>query len=192
MPPKRLTKENVENLSEKMARKSIDIGHMPQTTQPQMRRLSKWDQRIVPGVQDRRFSTASRTSISGLSHSTKPAIPVRYENTFKTDPDTKFVSHRAKSVMYETMKDWLDGMEYSANVRNLTTSLTEEIKKKVKALGFQRYKYVVTVTICQEAEQSMQMVSRCMWNKDTDTFAEVVYHSKDMHAIATLYALYFE
>ncbi|KAH3850417.1 hypothetical protein DPMN_092828 [Dreissena polymorpha] len=195
IPTKRLTKENIESHSEEMAsRKSMDAGAMPlpQTTQPQMRRQSKWDPRLLAHVSDRRYSTVSRTSISGTSQTTKQGPPVKYENTYRTDPDAKFESHRAKNIMSQTLKEWLTGVEYSANVRNLTTGLTEEIKKRVKALGFNRYKYVVTVTICQDAKQSMQMVSRCMWNKDTDTFAEAVFHTADVHAIATLYALYFE
>ena len=189
MPPKRLTKENIDDHSAMMSRKSFESGPLPLTTQPQMRRPSKW----APSLADRRLSTVSRkTSISGQSYSTKPAIPVKYENTFKLEPDSRFESHRARNIMLATLKEYLDGTEYSASVRNVTTSLSEEIKKRVKALGYARYKYVVTVTVCQDAHQSMQMVSRCMWNKDTDTFAEAVFRSNDIHAVATLYALYYE
>ncbi|KAL4235686.1 Tctex1 domain-containing protein 3 [Mactra antiquata] len=195
MPPKaqgkRLTKENIESHSEALSRRSIDDGPgpMPQTTNAQMRRVSKWEPRLS---QDRRFSTVSRTSISGTSQTTKPGIPLRYENTFKTDPDKKFESFKVKNIMHQTLKEWLSGVEYSPNVRKLTTGLTDEIKKRVKALGFPRYKYVITVTITQDAKQSMQMVSRCMWNKDTDNFAEAVYRTADVHAVATVYACYFE
>lgn len=202
MPPKpqqarRLTKENIENHREHMSRKSFSEdgpGHVPllQTTHPQMRRQSKWDPRALHMNQDRRFSTISRTSISGASQTTKTGPLPKYENTYKTEPDVRFESYKVKKIMNETLKEWLTGVEYSPNVRKLTTGLTDEIKKRVKALGYQRYKYVVTVTICEDAKQSMQMVSRCMWNKDTDNFAEAVFKTADINAVATAYACYFE
>ena len=190
-PPKRLTKEN---LDEAMSRKSFEDGSvpMPQTTHAQMRRQSKWDTRLVPPLQDRRFSTVSKTSISGTSQTTRHGIPVKLDNTYKLEPDLKFETHRARDVMTQTMKEWLTGVEYSANVRTLTTGLSDEIKKRVKALGFKRYKFVVTLTIYQDANQSMQMVSRCLWNKDTDNFAEAVFRTTGMLAVATLYAVYYE
>lgn len=188
---RRLTKENLE---EAMSKKSSEEGTvpMPQTTHAQMRRMSKWDPKLVTHTQDRRLSTFSRTSISGTSQTTKHGIPVKLENTYKLDPDAKFESHKARDIMIQTLDEWLTGVEYNANVRNLTTALTDEIKKRVKALGFKRYKYVVTVTIYQDAHQSMQMVSRCLWNKETDNFAEAVFRNSDMLAVATLYALYYE
>lgn len=189
--PGHLTKENLE---EAMSRKSFDDGGvpMPQTTHAQMRRASKWDPRLVPPVQNRRFSTVSKTSISGASQTTRHGIPVKLDNTYKLEPDLKFESHKARDVMTQTMREWLTGVEYSANVRTLTTGLTDEIKKRVKALGFNRYKFVVTLTIYQDAHQSMQMVSRCLWNNDTDNFAEAVFRNSDLLAVATLYALYYE
>lgn len=94
--------------------------------------------------------------------------------------------------MSQTLNEYLKGVEYSPNVRKLTTGLTDEIKRRVKNLGYPRYKFVVMVTICQDAKQSMQMVSRCLWNKDTDNFAEAVFKDADLYAVATLYAVYFE
>lgn len=189
--PKRLTKENLE---EAMSKKSSEDGSvpMPQTTHAQMRRQSKWDPRLTAPMQDRRFSTVSKTSISGTSQTTRHGLPVKLDNTYKLEPDRRFQTYKAEKVMMDVMKEWLTGEEYNSNIRNLTTGITDEIKKRVKNLGFTRYKYVVTVTIYQDAQQSLQMVSRCLWNKDTDNFAEAVFKSSDMLAVATLYALYFE
>lgn len=193
---RRLTKENIEYGENNQRRKSIipndeglGSGLIPMTTHAQMRRPSRWDPRLL--AMDRRYSIASRASISGASGS-KQGPQIKYENTYKAEPDIKFESHKAKNIMAQTLNEWLSGVEYSPSIRKLTTGLTDEIKKRVKALGFARYKFVVTVTICQDAKQSMQMVSRCMWNKDTDNFAEAVYKTADVHAIATLYACYFE
>ena len=166
-------------------------GPTPQTTHAQMmRRASRFDPRLLQLTQDRRMSIYSRTSISGQSQSTKP---VKYENTYKLGPDAQIQVHKVRDVMKDCLKEWLgDVQEYSPQVRSMTVGLTDEIKKRVKNLGYTRFKYVVTVTICQDAKQCMQMVSRCLWNKETDTFAEAVYKTANLSAIATLYAIYFE
>lgn len=196
MPNKqRLTKENIESNSEAMDhRKSLtdDSTSMPQITQPQMRRASKWDTQLLRVPQERRFSIFSRTSISGASQTTKPLPPVKYENTFKIGPDNGFEAAKARGLIAQTLKEYLTGVEYPPNARKLTTLITEEIKKRVKSLGYARYKYVVTLTICPAARQSMQIVSRCLWNKDTDNFAEVTFKTANIYAVATLYACYFE
>lgn len=192
---RRLTKGNLLTVDQAMGkRKSVDEGReapAPQTTHASMmRRASRFDPRLLQITQERRMSIYSRTSISGQSQSTKP---VKYENTYKMVPDSEIQVHKVRDVMKDCLKEWLGGVDgYSPHVRNLTVGLTDEIKKRVKNLGYSRYKYVVTVTICQDAKQSMQMVSRCMWNKETDTFAEAVFKTGDICAIATLYAIYFE
>ena len=173
-----------------MPRKSEDGVPQPQTTHAQMRRMSKWDPQLLRLTGDRRMSIMSRTSISGTS-GIKP-VPVKYENTYKMTPDKSFETHKAKNVMLETLHEWLSGAEYSPNIRRMTTGISDEIKKRVKALGYSRYKFVVMVTICQDAKNSMQVVSRCLWNKDTDTFAEATYHTADIYALATLYAVYYD
>ena len=166
-------------------------GPTPQTTHAQMtRRASRFDPRLLALTQDRRMSIYSRTSISGQSQIIKP---VRYENTYKLAPDSNIEVHKVRDVMKDCLKDWLgDVQEYSPHVRSMTVGLTDDIKKRVKSLGYTRFKYVVTVTICQDAKQCMQMVSRCLWNRETDTFAEAVYKTANLCAIATLYAIYFE
>lgn len=191
-----MTKGNLLSVPDTLAvrRKSIEEGRegpVPQTTHAQMmRRASRFDPQLIQLTQQRRMSIYSRTSISGQSQSTKP---VKYENTYKLEPDSEIQVHKVRDVMKECLKEWLSNVDgYSPQVRNLTVGLTDEIKKRVKNLGYTRYKYVVTVTICQDAKQCMQMVSRCLWNKETDTFAEAVYKTADIYAIATLYALYYE
>ena len=193
--PRRLTKENINALdSMSNPRKSLDDSStsVPRMSQPLMRRPSKWDPSLIQATRDRRLSQVSRTSISGASGTTKPGPPVKYENTYKIEPDRKFQSYKAKNVIYDALKEWLTGVEYTPTVRQLTTGLSDDIKKRVKALGFGRYKYVVTVTIIQDAKQSMQVVSRCVWNKDTDTFAEATFKTADVYAIGTVYASYYE
>ncbi|KAH3850411.1 hypothetical protein DPMN_092822 [Dreissena polymorpha] len=70
--------------------------------------------------------------------------------------------------------------------------LTDLIKSRVKDMGFQRYKYVVTVTIGQDSNQGVRVVSRCLWNKDTDNYAETSYNKNGLCAEAAMYACYFE
>ncbi|KAH3733788.1 hypothetical protein DPMN_040223 [Dreissena polymorpha] len=59
-------------------------------------------------------------------------------------------------------------------------------------MGFQRYKYIVTVTDGQDSNQGFRVVSRCLWNKDTDNYAEASYNKIGLYAVAAVCACYFE
>ena len=96
-------------------------------------------------------------------------------------------------VIKEVLEECLDGEKYNpTQCRNLTQMLTDLIKNRVKDMGFHRYKLIVTVTIGQDSNQGIQVVSRCLWNKDTDNYAEAHYVKDGLYAVATVYALYFE
>ena len=58
--------------------------------------------------------------------------------------------------------------------------LSDNIKAKLKALGYERYKYIVQVLIGERRDQGVRMGTRCFWDSATDN--QVAYR--------TLYALY--
>ena len=168
-------------------------GHI---TTPNIRRASKLEPR--QSVQYRRMSQLSRSSVTGSSLGVNRHIglfPMRLQNTYKLEPDVKdkFKPGAVRLVIKEVLEECLDGETYNpTQCRNLTLMLTDLIKCRVKELGYPRYKYVVTVTLGQDRKQGLQLVSRCLMNKDTDRFAEFFYANDVLFAVATCYAMYFE
>ena len=192
---RRMTKGNLLvvpdqiNVRRKSFEEDMHGGPLANITHAQMiRRASRCDPSLIALTQQRRMSIyAKPVNIQ------RQEEEVRYENTYKLEPDSEVKVHKVRDVMKECMKEWLADVDgYSPQLSKLAVKLTDDIKKRVKDLGYTRYKYVVMVTICQDGKQCMQMVSRCLWNKETDTFAEAVYKTADIYAIATLYAIYYE
>ncbi len=55
--------------------------------------------------------------------------------------------------------------------------LSDNIKAKLKALGFERYKYIVQVLIGERRDQGVRMGTRCFWDSATDNQVGMVYTS---------------
>ncbi|XP_038568510.1 dynein light chain Tctex-type protein 2B-like [Micropterus salmoides] len=88
----------------------------------------------------------------------------------------KFKPAVVKECIRETVREQLSGMRYDPEqVPELSRSLADCIKGKVKNAGFDRYKIVVQVVIGEQRGQGVKMSSRCLWDSDTDNYAEDVF-----------------
>lgn len=166
------------------------------TTTPSIRRMSKMEPR--QSVQYRRMSQVSRSSVTGSSIGVNKHIifPMKLQNTYKLEPDPneRFKPDAVHHIIQEVLDECLDGEKYNpTQCRNLTQMLTDLIKGRIKDMNFSpRYKYIVTVTLGQDCNQGMSIVSRGLWNKDTDSYAEGVYAKDGIFAVATVYACYYD
>ncbi|XP_013408480.1 tctex1 domain-containing protein 1-B [Lingula anatina] len=119
---------------------------------------------------------------------------LQYENTYKMEPDVRFmagcVEKEAEDVLTERLKD----MKYDpATCKHLSQELAGIIMERVKLFAFKRYKFVVVVSIGSLKERpGMQFGSRCLWNKGTDSFANVKFANGSLFAVAMIYGLYYE
>ncbi|XP_006823288.2 dynein light chain Tctex-type protein 2-like [Saccoglossus kowalevskii] len=71
--------------------------------------------------------------------------------------------------------------------------LSNEIKAKIKELGYDRYKLVVEVTCIPHQNQSLRMASQCLWDEKWDEYVVVEYdRNSSMKIIALIFGIYFE
>ncbi|KAL3868897.1 hypothetical protein ACJMK2_041653 [Sinanodonta woodiana] len=195
----RLAVENSVSDDKSQKRMSIMMkdGEAP-LSGPNIRRISRFEPRssVQMGLSNRRMSQASRTSVSGTSIGTRPiGLPVKLQNTYRIEPNPseKFEPAVVSKMMKGVMESYLDGEKYDPKLcRNLAQNLSDVIKTRVKDLGYPRYKLICTVTIGQKTNQGMQMASRCLWNKDLDSFAEARYSKDELYAVAVVYATYYD
>lgn len=128
--------------------------------------------------------------------SEKVAKPtVKFENTYRTEPEDGkvFMPTRVENMMKETLERKLRTVKYTPDgCRIIATELTADIKSKVKAMEFPRYKIVCNVIITENKRQGLEIASRCVWNKDTDNFASYTYRNPTLIAVANVYGVYFE
>ncbi|CAF2414663.1 unnamed protein product [Rotaria sp. Silwood2] len=141
------------------------------------------------------------------STSTVPEVaiinPSPVAATYALGPTKKFDFSRAQKLLQLELTRRC--AKISRNVRydpklssDLAGDLAQQLRRVVKAdnLNYARYKIVVLISIIQTApnrqiHQSVALVSRCLWNRDTD--GSVTAQTKlgyDMVAIATAFAVY--
>uniref|UniRef100_A0A3P8WIM8 Dynein light chain Tctex-type 2B n=1 Tax=Cynoglossus semilaevis TaxID=244447 RepID=A0A3P8WIM8_CYNSE len=88
----------------------------------------------------------------------------------------KFKPAVVKECIREIVRERLSGVQYDPEqVSELSRSLADCIKDKVKSAGFDRYKLVVQVVIGEQRGQGVKMSSRCFWDADTDNYAEDLF-----------------
>lgn len=118
---------------------------------------------------------------------------VRYENTYKMEPDKRFQINEVKEIMEETLSSSLKDVKYEAvKCRALSKSLSHTICERVKLLGFSRFKIVSHVSIGQLKGQDVRVASRFLWDEKHDTWVDAVFTNSEIFAVAVVYGVYQE
>lgn len=126
---------------------------------------------------------------------TPASVPVKYENTYRTEPDEKsrFSPAKVEAILKEVLETRLRHVRYNADqCRRVTTDLVTLIRTRTKTLNLPRYKLVCHVLIMENKGQGSQVASRGLLNADTDSFAAHTYRNSSLVAVAHVHGLYFE
>lgn len=139
---------------------------------------------------------AGRTSLWTLGRKSK-AQDVKLENTYRMQPkeEERFLYWRLRPVMQETLEDSLGNYAYSSvTAGQKACEMAQVIRDRVKDAGFLRYKLVVQVQLLpRRSDLSITVGSRAVWSIECgDTSVDVQYSTKNVRALATVYAFYFE
>ena len=118
---------------------------------------------------------------------------ITYENTYKMTPNTAFPENKIRKVLESILSRELGDTQYEAeSCRQLTSRISDVIKREVKDLDLDRYKLVCIVHIGQRGNQEIKVGSRCLWDVRLDTYISVEYQNTSLFAIATVFGIYFE
>ncbi|KAF8073065.1 NUDT1 [Scenedesmus sp. PABB004] len=146
----------------------------------------------------RASSTAAPASGAAMDAGGAPPREVVYENTYITGPagygeGAKFARHRVQAVLKAVLKERMDKQQYDpVKAAQTTKHLAEDLREKVKALGYERYKLVVQVTLGQKKGQAMRIVSRCLWDTATDSFVSEYYENDSLYCVCQVFGLYYD
>ncbi|TEA10268.1 hypothetical protein DBR06_SOUSAS3710041, partial [Sousa chinensis] len=81
-----------------------------------------------------------------------------------------------RDCIHAVLKEELANAEYSPEeMPQLTKRLSENIKDKLKEMGFDRYKMVVQVVIGEQRGEGVFMAARCFWDADADNCTHDVF-----------------
>ncbi|CAB1424467.1 unnamed protein product [Pleuronectes platessa] len=103
----------------------------------------------------------------------------------------KFKPAVVKECIREIVREKLSGVQYDPEeVPQLSKTLADSVKEKVKNAGFDRYKLVVQVVIGEQRGQGVKMSSRCLWDADSDNYAEDVYLNDSLFCLVAVFGSY--
>lgn len=78
----------------------------------------------------------------------------------------------------------------SVNQNIICADIANDIKRRVKMLKYNRYKYIVMVTMGEKKNQGMNISSCFSWDEKHDTYASQTLEIDDCFVVAVVYALY--
>jgi hypothetical protein len=142
----------------------------------------------------KRMSTklTERRGLGTIGSSSAGLVPEK-EPTYRMEPTKKFSSASAEKVIKEVLNEAFEGMKYNPKTcSKLIKSLSDEIKERVKLLGYDRYKVICIISLCQISEQAAVCTSRCVLDKANDTYATYTFKNDTFICNATVYAIYRE
>ena len=76
--------------------------------------------------------------------------------------------------------------------RELAKGMSNSIMSDLKSLGYERFKFVCTVTIGQNKGQGVRIASRSVWNTDSDRFVSESFMNESLFAVGVVFGIYKE
>ncbi|XP_069794470.1 dynein light chain Tctex-type 5 [Narcine bancroftii] len=126
-------------------------------------------------------------------HEDIPRPTLQMENTYQLEPSQHFPDVVVSNILKDVLTSYLQEEKYEPELcKQMTKTISEVIKARVKDLMIPRYKIIVLIHIGQLNEQSMRIGSRCLWNANTDMFSSFSFCNRSLFAVANVYAVYFE
>ena len=176
-----------------VSRRSSADGSIHVPVVPMNRRLSRSLAHAHRDSHHAGMKSAVSTNTS-VSNNAKPRM-IKYENTYRMEPeeDSKFLPGKCGDIISEILDAQLKGAKYeSSTVSTLCKRISEDIKFRVKEMKLPRYKIICQVFIGSKKGQSMEIVSRAVWDVKTDNFTSRNFENDSLFAVASVHCSYFE
>lgn len=117
---------------------------------------------------------------------------VQHSYSLRPKLQHKFRSADVKELIHEVITSKLSDKQYNTETcTDLAKTICAEIKEKLKALNYERYKFVVQCVIGEQKGAGVNMCGRCFWDFDTDNFAESIYTNDTLFCVAAAYGVYY-
>ncbi|XP_048246840.1 dynein light chain Tctex-type protein 2B-like isoform X2 [Haliotis cracherodii] len=97
-----------------------------------------------------------------------------------------------KEMIHVVLSEHLTGKVYnSEETTELTKTISDEIKTKLKDLGYDRYKFIVQVVIGEQRGEGVKMACRCFWDSDTDNYAQDIFMNDSIFCVAAAFGVFY-
>ncbi|KAK3779179.1 hypothetical protein RRG08_037240 [Elysia crispata] len=115
------------------------------------------------------------------------------QNTYIIRPNfsQKFRPINVKEMIHIVLGEMLSGKTYNAEeTTSWTKDIADTIKKRLKDMGHDRYKFVVQVVIGEQRGEGVKMGCRCFWDSDTDNYAQDIFMNESLFCVAAAYGIF--
>ncbi|KDR12956.1 tctex1 domain-containing protein 2-like [Zootermopsis nevadensis] len=114
-------------------------------------------------------------------------------NTYHLEAKNPFKPNCVKQVIRALIDKELEGVKYNPETcTRLCLTLSEELRSRIKVLGYDRCKLVCTVEIGEKCSQSVYSVLSFLWDTEHDNYAFYTYENSYIYAVACVYGVYYE
>ncbi|XP_028833676.1 dynein light chain Tctex-type 5 [Denticeps clupeoides] len=142
----------------------------------------------------------TKDSISTVSYMDEPGHHedlsrpvVQMENTYELGPVKRFPVQTVNEILKDVLNSYLQEEKYEAELcRQMTKTISEVVKARVKELMIPRYKITVVISIGRLSDQDVCVASRFLWDMANDTFSSHTFKNRSLFAVGVVYAVYFE
>ncbi|XP_033760978.1 tctex1 domain-containing protein 2-like [Pecten maximus] len=123
-----------------------------------------------------------------------PTTQTQAGNTYVIRPNFqhKFRPVIVKECIHNALSDHLTGKNYDAEETiEWTKVISDDIKQRLKDLGYDRYKFIVQVVIGEQRGEGVKMGCRCFWDSDTDNYAQDIFMNDSLFCVAAAFGCFF-
>lgn len=120
---------------------------------------------------------------------------VRYENTYRMEPDDQHRVDlaRVRRIATSVIDTAIVSYKYDANqAQQFAVVLADLIRNQLKQLPFSRYKIVTQVSIGEKKGQDLRIASRCIWDAKQDRHITITKEAADAYVTVTIFFLYID
>ncbi|XP_076441082.1 dynein light chain Tctex-type 5-like [Babylonia areolata] len=121
-----------------------------------------------------------------------PPLP-SLEPTYRLESKCPFRPAVVEELIQTTLNEHLKDRSYHPSVATLLCrKLSDDLRDRVKKLGFDRYRLVVSVAMGERRDQGVVASSRCAWDDRRDNFATATFQAPDFFCTASVFGVYKE
>ncbi|XP_034481715.1 tctex1 domain-containing protein 2-like [Drosophila innubila] len=130
--------------------------------------------------------------MGALAVQAKPAA--RYAPTYRLEPKNPLRKERLELIVKDEMdKNYHD--EYAFHPKyslHMAAQVSEDIKTRIKALNFDRYRYIVLITVGEYLMQGLYSLANFLWDAEKDGYVNYTIETPKFFAVCSVFYLYYD
>lgn len=117
----------------------------------------------------------------------------KFMNSYKLDSDKPFHIENVEKILKQVLMEAMENLSYDPDeCPKQAKWATNMIKTRVKEEEYDRYKFVVIVTIGEKRYHDMCSVVRFLWDIERDKYALFVHDNLHVFGAALCFGVYYE